>query len=234
MLVLDDFHLIREQAIHEDVAYFLERTPPGVHLAIASRAAPPVGVARLRVRGELGEVAEEELRFDRAGVGQLLNDGLGLTLADGDIDLLLERTEGWAAGLYLAGLSLQSRSDGAEFIASFSGAQRHLADYLLEEVLAGQPDELRRFLVQTSVLDRLSAPLCDALLGTGGSREPAGADRAVESVPDPARLAPGVVPLPPPVPGPAAPRAGPRRHRGGDPRPAPPGGGVARGERPDR
>ena len=170
VLVLDDFHLIREQAIHEDVAYFLERTPPGVHLAIASRAAPPVGVARLRVRGELGEVAEEELRFDGAGVGQLLNDGLGLTLADGDIDLLLERTEGWAAGLYLAGLSLQSRSDGAEFIASFSGAQRHLADYLLEEVLAGQPDELRRFLVQTSVLDRLSAPLCDALLGTGGSR----------------------------------------------------------------
>ncbi len=171
VLVLDDFHLIREPAIHEDVAYFLERTPPGVHLAIASRAAPPVGVARLRVRGELGEVAEEELRFDRAGVGQLLNDGLGLTLADGDIDLLLERTEGWAAGLYLAGLSLQTRRDGAEFIASFSGAQRHLADYLLEEVLAGQPDELRRFLVQTSVLDRLTAPLCDALFETSGSRE---------------------------------------------------------------
>src|SRR4051794_5973383 len=171
VLVLDDFHLIGEPAIHGDVAFLLERSPPGVHLAIASRAAPQVGVARLRVRGELGEIAHDELRFDRAGVGRLLNDGLGLTLADDDIDVLLERTEGWAAGLYLAGLSLQSRPDGADFIASFSGVQRHLADYLLEEVLAGQPEDLRRFLVQTSVLDRLSAPLCDVLLSATGSLE---------------------------------------------------------------
>ena len=140
VVVLDDYHLIGEPEIHEGVAFLLERSPPGVHLAIASRAAPPVGVARLRVRGELGEVAEEQLRFDQAGVGRLLNTALGLSLADDDLDLLLERTEGWAAGLYLAGLSLRSAADGAELIASFSGEQRHLADYLLEEVLAGQPE----------------------------------------------------------------------------------------------
>jgi LuxR family maltose regulon positive regulatory protein len=101
----------------------------------------------------------------------LLNDGLGLALEDGELELLLERTEGWVAGLYLAGLSVRARGDGAEFVASFSGEQRHLADYLLEEVLTGQSDELRRFLVRTSILDRLSAPLCDALLNIEGSPE---------------------------------------------------------------
>jgi ATP/maltotriose-dependent transcriptional regulator MalT len=171
VLVLDDYHVIREPEIHEAVTFLLERSPPGVHLAIASRAAPPVGVARLRVRGELGEVPEEELRFDKAGVGMLLNDGLGLELAEGELELLLERTEGWVAGLYLAGLSLRARGSGAEFVASFSGEQRHLADYLLEEVLSGQSEELRDFLVQTSILDRLSAPLCDAVLNAQGSHE---------------------------------------------------------------
>jgi LuxR family maltose regulon positive regulatory protein len=171
VLVLDDYHVIREREIHDAVTFLLERSPPGVHLAIASRAAPPVGVARLRVRGELGEVPEQELRFDKAGVGMLLNEGLGLALEDAELELLLERTEGWVAGLYLAGLSLRKRGDGAEFVASFSGEQRHLADYLLEEVLNGQSDELRHFLVQTSVLDRLNAPLCDALLDTEGSHE---------------------------------------------------------------
>jgi LuxR family maltose regulon positive regulatory protein len=171
ILALDDYHVIRAPEIHDAVTFLLERSPPGVHLAIASRAAPPVGVARLRVRGELGEVPEEELRFDKAGVAMLLNEGLGLALEDGELELLLERTEGWVAGLYLAGLSLRTRGDGAEFVASFSGEQRHLADYLLEEVLSGQSDELRHFLVQTSVLDRLNAPLCDALLNTEGSHE---------------------------------------------------------------
>jgi ATP/maltotriose-dependent transcriptional regulator MalT len=169
VLVLDDYHLIREPEIHDGVAFLLERSPPGVHLAIASRVAPPVGVARLRVRGELGEVPEQELRFDKDGVELLLNDGLGLALENGELELLLERTEGWVAGLYLAGLSLRARSDGAEFVASFSGEQRHLADYLVEEVLSGQSEELRRFLIQTSILDRFSAPLCDALLQSDGS-----------------------------------------------------------------
>ena len=171
VVVLDDYHLIREPDIHEGVVFMLERSPPGVHLAIATRVAPPVGVARLRVRGELGEVPEEQLRFDKAGVGMLLNTEMGLSLADADLELLLDRTEGWAAGLYLAGLSLRSRPTGSDLIASFSGEQRHLADYLLEEVLAGQRDELRRFLIRTSVLSRMSAPLCDALLGIDGSHE---------------------------------------------------------------
>jgi LuxR family maltose regulon positive regulatory protein len=171
VLALDDYHVIEEPGVHDAVATFLERSPPGVHLAIASRVAPPVGVARLRVRGELGEVAEEDLRFDKASVASLLNDGFGLALADGELELLLDRTEGWVAGLYLAGLSLRSRSDGAELVASFSGEQRYLADYLLEEVLADQSVELREFLVQTSILNRLSAPLCDALLSTDGSHE---------------------------------------------------------------
>lgn len=171
VVVLDDYHLIREPDIHEGVVFMLERSPPGVHLAIATRVAPPVGVARLRVRGELGEVPEEQLRFDKAGVGMLLNTEMGLSLADADLELLLDRTEGWAAGLYLAGLSLRSRPTGSDLIASFSGEQRHLADYLFEEVLAGQRDELRRFLIRTSVLSRMSAPLCDALLGIDGSHE---------------------------------------------------------------
>ena len=171
VLVLDDYHLIREAQIHEGVAYFVEHSPPGVHLAMASRAAPPVGVARLRVRGELGELREEELRFDREGVDMLLNEALGLALHAEELDLLLERTEGWAAGLYLAGLSLRAREDGADFVASFSGEQRHLADYLLEEVLSGQPQDLRTFLVETSILDRLTAPLCDAVLDTAGSHD---------------------------------------------------------------
>jgi LuxR family maltose regulon positive regulatory protein len=171
VLVLDDYHVIREPEIHEAVTFLLERSPPGVHLAIASRAAPPVGVARLRVRGELGEVPEEELRFDKAGVEMLLNDGLGLELAEGELEVLLERTEGWVAGLYLAGLSVRARGDGAEFVASFSGEQRYLADYLLEEVLNGQTEELRHFLLQTSILNRLSAPLCDAVLNAEGSHE---------------------------------------------------------------
>jgi LuxR family transcriptional regulator, maltose regulon positive regulatory protein len=171
VLVLDDYHAINDPEIHAGVTFFLERSPPGVHLAIASRAAPPIGVARLRGRGELGEVPEEELRFDRAGVGMLLNDGLGLGLGDGELDTLLARTEGWAAGLYLAGLSLRSRGGGADFVASFSGELPNLADYLLEEVLSGQSEELRRFLVDTSILTRLTAPLCDAVLETSGSHE---------------------------------------------------------------
>jgi ATP/maltotriose-dependent transcriptional regulator MalT len=171
VVVLDDYHVIQEPEIHDGVAFFLERSPPGIHLVIASRAAPPIGVARLRVRGELGEVPEDELRFDRSGVGVLLNDRLRLQLGENELDLLFERTEGWVAGLYLAGLSLRSRADGAEFVASFSGEQRHLADYLLEEVLSGQPAELRTFLLQTSILDRFSAPLCDAVTETAGSHE---------------------------------------------------------------
>lgn len=171
VLVLDDFHVIREPEIHEAVSFFLERSPPGFHLAIASRATPPVGVARLRVRGELGEVPEEALRFDRSAAQKLLNGGLGLAVGDSDVDLLLERTEGWVAGVYLAGLSLRAGGNAAELVAAFSGEQRHLADYLLEEVLDDQPVELRDFLVRTSILDRLSAPLCDALLGTHGSHE---------------------------------------------------------------
>ena len=171
VLVLDDYHLIRDPQIHAGLAFLLERGPPGLHVAIASRMAPPVGVARLRARGELSEVPGDALRFDRPDVAKLLNELQGLALTDGELELLLERTEGWAAGLYLAGLSLRARDDGAGLVASFSGEQRHLADYLLEEVLAGQSDELRQFLVRTAVLDRLSAPLCDALLERAGSRE---------------------------------------------------------------
>ena len=190
VLVLDDYHLIREPAIHEDVAFFLERSPPGVHLAIASRAAPPVGVARLRVRGELGEVAEEELRFDRAGVGQLLNDGLGLTLADGDIDLLLERTEGWAAGLYLAGLSLQCPQ-----------RRRRVRRRRSRASSATWPTTCWRRCSPASPTSCVGSS-CRPRCSTGSARRcatrcsssdglarAAGGDRAVEHVPDPARLA---------------------------------------------
>ena len=207
VLVLDDYHLIRDSQIHEGLALLLERGPPGLHVAIASRMAPPVGIARLRARGELSELPAEALRFDRPDVATLLNELLGLALTDGELDLLLDRTEGWAAGLYLAGLSLRARDDGAGLVASFSGEQRHLADYLLEEVLAGRPDELRQFLVRTAVLDRLSAPSVTWRTGASRIARAARRDRAHQPLPDSARRAPPLVPLPPPLPGPAPRRA---------------------------
>jgi LuxR family transcriptional regulator, maltose regulon positive regulatory protein len=169
VLVLDDYHLIVEPRIHASLAYFIEQLPGGVHLAIATRADPPLPLGRYRSRGEMVEVRSAQLRFSDAETRALLNGVLRLGLGVEDVDRLHRRTEGWAAGLYLAALSLRGREDSREFIESFAGDDRQIVDYLSSEVLAGQPDELRDFLLRTSILERFCGPLCDAVTGAGGS-----------------------------------------------------------------
>jgi LuxR family transcriptional regulator, maltose regulon positive regulatory protein len=164
VFILDDYHLVTNRAVHEQVAFFISRMPPNLHLVLATRSDPMLPLARLRASGDLAEVRTDDLRFAAADAGRLLNDVLGLGLADADIQLLCQRTEGWAAGLYLAALSLTGRSDPAAFIRSFAGDNRHIVDYLMAEVLDGQPPHLVRFLVRSSVLGRLSGELCNAVL----------------------------------------------------------------------
>ncbi|WP_217912687.1 LuxR C-terminal-related transcriptional regulator [Miltoncostaea marina] len=169
VLALDDFHCVSARAIHEAVAFLVERLPASLRVVIASRADPPIGLPRLRARGDLAEIRPDELRFSEAEAGALLNDGVGLRLAPGQVERLRARTEGWAAGLYLAGLSLRGRDDADAFIGEFAGDDRLVVDYLAEEVLGALPADRRAFLLRTSVLERLTAPLCDAVTGTAGA-----------------------------------------------------------------
>jgi LuxR family maltose regulon positive regulatory protein len=169
VLILDDYHLVVSRAVHEQLAFFVSRMPENLHLVLATRSDPILPLARLRASGELSEVRTDDLRFEAGEADHLLNDVLGLDLAHADIQLLHRRTEGWAAGLYLAALSLAGRADPAAFIKTFTGDNRHIVDYLMAEVLDGQPPDLRSFLLRTSVLGRLSGALCDAVLQTSGS-----------------------------------------------------------------
>jgi LuxR family transcriptional regulator, maltose regulon positive regulatory protein len=167
VLVLDDYQVISDPTIHDGVRFLLEHLPLTSHLVIATRVEPPVGVPRLRARGELGEIASDQLRFSRAEVAALLNDTLALALADEELTLLSARTEGWAAGLYLAGLSLRDRVDPRR--TEDLAYDRHLVDYLGDEVVSAQPPRARRFLIDTCVLDRFCASLCDAVRGEDAS-----------------------------------------------------------------
>ena len=169
VLILDDYHLVVSRAVHEQLAFFISRLPANLHLVLATRSDPLLPLARLRASGELAEMRTDDLRFGAIEADHLLNDVLGLDLAHADIQLLHRRTEGWAAGLYLAALSLAGRADTAAFIRTFAGDNRHIVDYLMAEVLDGQPPHLRSFLLRTSVLGRLSGALCDAMLQTSGS-----------------------------------------------------------------
>jgi LuxR family maltose regulon positive regulatory protein len=163
LLVLDDYHLITNGVIHEAMAWLVERLPPPLHLVIATRSDPPLPLARLRVRRELSELRAEELRFTEDEARAFLVDVLGLRLRPEDVARIVERTEGWAAGVYLAALSLRGHDDAAAFIEGFAGDDRHVVDFLGAEVLDGQPEDVRDFLLRTSVLERLSGPLCDAV-----------------------------------------------------------------------
>jgi ATP/maltotriose-dependent transcriptional regulator MalT len=169
VLVLDDYHLITNPTCHQTLAFFLDHLPIGVHVVLATRVDPPLPLARMRARQELTELRVAELQFTGEEAAALLNAAMGLRLTPGDVARLTERTEGWAAGLYLAGLSLRGREDPSAFIASFHGDNRHVADYLTADVLARQPSEITTFLLRTSVLRRLSGALCDAVLETEGS-----------------------------------------------------------------
>jgi LuxR family transcriptional regulator, maltose regulon positive regulatory protein len=168
-LVLDDYHLITNPTCHQTLGFLLDHLPVDVHLVLATRADPPLPLARMRARGELAEIRVADLQFTDEEALALLNGSMGLQLRVGDVQRLAERTEGWAAGLYLAGLSLRGRQDPSAFIAAFHGDNRHIADYLGAEVLVRQPDTIRTFLLRTSILERLSGPLCDAVLEAQGS-----------------------------------------------------------------
>jgi anti-anti-sigma factor len=171
VLVLDDYHLVTNPTCHQALGFFLDHLPVGVHVALSTRLDPPLPLARMRARGELTELRVAELQFTTQEASALLNGAMGLQLATEDVERLAARTEGWAAGLVLAGLSLRGRRDPSGFIASFHGDDRHVADLLGAEVLASQPEAVRTFLLRTSVLERLSGPLCDEVLETEGSAE---------------------------------------------------------------
>src|ERR1700691_5668300 len=165
VLVLDDYHLVDAPQVHASMAFLLEHRPPGLHLVLASRSDPPLPLARLRARGQLAELRADDLRFTAAEAAALLRESAGAALPGAAVAALVARTEGWVAGLQLAALSLRGRSDIAGFVAAFSGSHRYILDYLTGEVLDGLPEQVREFLLETSVLERLSGGLCDAVTG---------------------------------------------------------------------
>jgi LuxR family transcriptional regulator, maltose regulon positive regulatory protein len=170
VLVLDDYHVIEARAVQDGMAFLLDHSPPGLHVVIASRADPALPLARLRARGELVETRAAELRFTPDEAAAYLTEMMGLRLTARDVAALEGRTEGWIAALQLAALSMQGRDDVAGFIAGFAGDDRYVVDYLAEEVLQRQPDRVQAFLLQTSVLSRLSGALCDAVTGHGDGK----------------------------------------------------------------
>jgi LuxR family transcriptional regulator, maltose regulon positive regulatory protein len=181
VMALDDYHVIDSAEVHQAVTFLLDHLPPQVTLAMTTRADPPLPLPRLRARGELLEIRAADLRFTVDEAGAFLNQVMGLRLDPDQVAALDARTEGWAAGLQLAALSARGHGSGtgdpatpggvAAFVEAFTGSHRFVLDYLLEEVLAGQPEDVRTFLLRTSVLDQLTGPLCDALTGgTDGQR----------------------------------------------------------------
>jgi len=167
VLILDDYHLISTLPIHDALIFLLDNLPPQIHLVILSRADLPFSLARLRACGELTEIRADDLRFTLEEAVAFMNEVMNLGLTQQQIAALESRTEGWVAGLQLAGLSLQglARGDVAGFIEAFAGSHRYVMDYLMEEVFSQQPVDVQRFLLQTSILDRLIGPLCDAVTG---------------------------------------------------------------------
>jgi LuxR family transcriptional regulator, maltose regulon positive regulatory protein len=172
VVVLDDYHLVEAQPVHVSLGFLLEHLPPGLQLVVASRADPPLPLARLRAGGQLAELRAADLRFTPEEAAELLRGavGTGVSLPDTAVAALAARTEGWAAGLQLAALSLRGRDDPDEFVAAFSGSHRYVLDYLTEEVLDRQPEQVRAFLLETSVLERLCGPLCQAVTGRADSQ----------------------------------------------------------------
>lgn len=165
VLVLDDYHGIQNQAVHAALAYLLEHMPATLHLVVSTRIDPPWMLARYRARGRLFEVRARDLRFTGEEAAALLKQLLGRELSRDQILALEERTEGWAAGLQLAALSLQGREDVSDFVRSFTGSHQYIAEYLVEEVLQNQPETTQAFLLESSILERLNAGLCEAVTG---------------------------------------------------------------------
>src|SRR5450755_4109350 len=165
VLVLDDYHVIDAKPVDIALTYLVEHLPPRMHLVIVTREDPQLPLARLRARGHLTELRAADLRFTASEAAAFLNQVMGLSLSAADIARLSDRTEGWIAGLQLAALSMQGHQDVPGFIRAFAGDHRYIVDYLVAEVLQRQPEPVRSFLLQTSILDRLNGPLCDAVTG---------------------------------------------------------------------
>lgn len=164
-LILDDYHLIEEKQIHQAMEFLIENQPPNLHLAFTSRTDPPFSLSRLRSRGQLAEFRAEDLRFTRVEAQEFLTRVMGIDLTEAEVAALESRTEGWVAGLQLAALSLHNNPDKAGFIRSFAGDDRHIMDFLVDEVLARQSEDVKSFLLRTSILERFNADLCEALTG---------------------------------------------------------------------
>lgn len=173
VLVLDDYHRVRAPAIHQAISYLIEHQPPTLRLVLATREEPPLPLARLRARRQLHDIRAADLRFTAAEAAAYFSEVMGLALRESEIAALERRTEGWITGLQLAALALREHADRDDFIQAFTGTHRLVLDYLAEEVLANLPTHLHEFMLQTSILERLCGPLCDALLGlvAAGGRE---------------------------------------------------------------
>lgn len=169
VLVLDDYHQITSQPIHEALAYLIDHLPPNLHLVFIGRADPPLPLGRYRGRGQLTEIRAEDLRFNEDEAAQFLNQIMGLTLSAEEIRTLEDRTEGWVAALQLVAIALQRSSNPGEVISTFAGSHRYVAEYLTDEVLSRQSESLRNFLMQTSILERFNASLCNDVLGSDNS-----------------------------------------------------------------
>ena len=166
ILILDDYHMIDSKVVDHALTFLIEHQPPQMHMVITTRQDPNLPLARLRARGQLTELRASDLRLTQAEAAEFLNQVMGLKLSKEDIAALETRTEGWIAGLQLAALSMQGQLDSASFIQSFTGSHHFVMDYLVEEVLQRQPESVQTFLLNTSILDRLCGPLCDAVLGS--------------------------------------------------------------------
>jgi LuxR family maltose regulon positive regulatory protein len=171
VLVLDDFHTITSQPIHEFLTFLIEHQPPRMCLVLITRADPALPLARLRGRGQLDEIRQNELSFTPEESAEFLNRTMGVALSQEQLSTLERRTEGWAAGLQLAALSMRAAQDVPAFIEAFSGGHEYIADYLTDEVLAQQSGSINSFLLQTSILERLSAPLCAAVTGDTNAQD---------------------------------------------------------------
>jgi LuxR family maltose regulon positive regulatory protein len=171
VLVLDDYHEITSRSVHESLAFLIDHLPPQAHLVLATRVDPPLPLARLRVRGQLNEVRAADLRFTTEEAAAFFNDIMELGLTAANVKALDSLTEGWIASIRMAAISMQGCENIPSFIADFAGTHRHIMDYLVEEVLGRQKASVQQFLVRTSVLDRLSAPLCNAVTGAENAQE---------------------------------------------------------------
>ena len=169
-LVLDDYHCITNPAIHQALSFLLENLPQNMHLIIATRSDPLLRLAKLRAQGELCEIRVDDLRFTIEETVQYLNQRMGLNLSQPDITALAKKTEGWIVGLQLAGISLQKHPDKHQFVLSFAGDNRYIADYLFDEAFNSQPDHIQSFLLETSVLELFNAQLCNAVTGQRNSQ----------------------------------------------------------------